>query len=420
MTRRIAELLRRYRHLNWALTDQGMVSAVNFLTGILLARYLGLHEFGRFSLAWMAVLFVNSLQAGLIISPMMSIGPQQAKDDVPVYYGIVVAQQVAFAALAAVLLFAGVRASALLLPEWSVEHLALPLAATALAFQLQEFLRRYFFSRGRGGAAFLNDAISYLGQLAVLLWLFQVITLDTAGALWVIAATSALAVAVGTLSVGRLAWRRAALSAVTGRQWRSAKWLTASALMQWASGNLFIMTAGALLGVNAVGGLKAAQNLMGVTHVLFQGLENVVPVRAASHYRQDGSAGLTAYLRDVAWVNALATALVAFVAAAAPAFWLALVFGDAYAAYGDLVRWFAVIYLLVSLLLPLRAGLRAVEHTHPIFTAYLATTIFSLAAAYPLVRWLELTGVMAGILLLQGLMLVVLWRAARKSFARRA
>ena len=47
-----ARLLARYSHVNWALADQTMVSGVNFLTGILLARHLGIEEFGRFTLAW--------------------------------------------------------------------------------------------------------------------------------------------------------------------------------------------------------------------------------------------------------------------------------------------------------------------------------------------------------------------------------
>ena len=95
MMQRAARLLVRYSHINWALADQTMVSGVNFLTGILLARYLGLEEFGRFTLAWMAVLFVNSLQSGLIVQPMMSIGPKQAEDETSAYYGAVVAQQLA-------------------------------------------------------------------------------------------------------------------------------------------------------------------------------------------------------------------------------------------------------------------------------------------------------------------------------------
>ena len=32
--------------INWALADQAMLSGINFLTGILLARYLGITEFG--------------------------------------------------------------------------------------------------------------------------------------------------------------------------------------------------------------------------------------------------------------------------------------------------------------------------------------------------------------------------------------
>jgi hypothetical protein len=35
----------------WALTDQSVVSATNFLTNVMLARFMGLREFGVFALA---------------------------------------------------------------------------------------------------------------------------------------------------------------------------------------------------------------------------------------------------------------------------------------------------------------------------------------------------------------------------------
>ncbi len=108
------------------------MSAVNFLTGIFLARYLGLAEFGRYTLIWMAVLFVSSMQQALINSPMMSFGPQQSDAESTGYFGAVVVQQICFAGLACPLLFFGVRASGVFFPEWRVEGLALPLACTAL------------------------------------------------------------------------------------------------------------------------------------------------------------------------------------------------------------------------------------------------------------------------------------------------
>ena len=70
-------LMRRHSHINWALLDQTMVSGINFLTGILLARYLGIEEFGRFTLAWMSVQVVNSIQHALNNFSMKSIGPKQ-------------------------------------------------------------------------------------------------------------------------------------------------------------------------------------------------------------------------------------------------------------------------------------------------------------------------------------------------------
>jgi hypothetical protein len=44
-----------------ALGDQALVSGANFATNVILARELGMRDFGVFSLTWMAVLFAASL-----------------------------------------------------------------------------------------------------------------------------------------------------------------------------------------------------------------------------------------------------------------------------------------------------------------------------------------------------------------------
>ena len=167
--------------------------------------------------------------------------------------------------------------------------------------------------------------------------------------------------------------------------------------MQWMSRNLFTLAAGVLLGASAVGTLKAAQTLMGITHILFQGLENVVPVRAAWHLRHGGREALVHYLRKIALVFGLVTAAIGIVAAAAPEFWLGLVFGEEYGGYGFLLQWFAVIYFIVFLGLPLHAGLRALERTRDIYSGYVWMTVFSVVFTYPMVEFLGLNGVVTGI-----------------------
>ena len=91
MIRATRAFLTRHGRVNWALADQSLVSGANFFPTIVLARYLGIEEFGRFTLVWMAVLFANSLQHAMVNMPMMSIGPKQAAADAPRYYGAVLA-----------------------------------------------------------------------------------------------------------------------------------------------------------------------------------------------------------------------------------------------------------------------------------------------------------------------------------------
>jgi len=420
LVRSTARLAGRHRHVNWALADQAMISGVNFLTGILLARFLGIEEFGRFTLAWMVVLFAAAIQNAAINSPMMSIGSQQAEEDAPAYYGAVFAQQAVFTALSVVIVFAGTAAAARWFPQWNIDGLALPLAAAAAAYHTQDFLRRYFFTRGRPSAAFAADATCYLGRLALLVCLFFAFTgMDSHYALWAIAAMTAVATLCAAFLVEPLRWVPEVARSVTRRHGGFSKWLVLSRLTKWTSSQLFYIATGALLGAAAVGALRAARNLMGVTHILLMGLENIVPVRAAQHFQRGGVKALKEYLRRVSWIGGSVTAFVALAFAVAPGFWLDLFYGGSYAGYGYLIRWFAAVYILIFMELPLRAALRAIEQTQPIFSANLWASLFSLAAVYPLIHWFELYGVMAGLLITQVIVQATLWWALRSKMAQR-
>jgi O-antigen/teichoic acid export membrane protein len=191
-------------------------------------------------------------------------------------------------------------------------------------------------------------------------------------------------------------------------------------MVYWTSGNLFIVTAGALLGVTAVGALKAAQSLIGVTHILFQGIENLAPMRAAQSYHAGGGgADLVLYLSRVTRFGLVATGVIALLFAIDPAFWFHLVFGEEFAEYSYILRWYALLYVLMFLTLPLGVGLRAMEMTGPIFLAYVVGAGFSLAAAYPLVSEFGLSGVMVGLLSIQILILAVMTMSFRQALVRR-
>ena len=379
-----------------SLADQVVVSASNFLTVVLIARALGPREFGVFSIAWLIVLFFASLQFALISSPMMSIAPKQSPDDEPAYFGAVFFQQAVFSVISLLLVWLCASAVAVLAPQLGIGDLALPIALAAFAYQSKDFLRRYFFVVGRLRSAVTIDLISYLGQIAVVGWLFTTENLGSRSALWAIIATSVISIVVFGPRVKSLGWRPAVFRQVFGRHWRFSRWLAADAALQFGSGYLYLFVAGGILGPAAVGALRAAQNLMGVIQVITLGLENIVPTKAGWHYHHYGVPGLLAYIGRVAVAGEVTTVLIGLVVAAAPEFWLGLVFGDSYVGHGGLVRLFAIIYAVVFVMTPIRAGLRAIEYTSPMLSSTAASSLVALASAYPLVRLFGVTGAALG------------------------
>lgn len=396
----------------WALADQAIVSGTNFLTNVMLARFMGLREFGVFVLAWMSVIFVNSLQTALIISPMMSVGPKQDESDRPRYFGAVVFQEMVLVLFCFVLVLVALTVSSDLFPHRNLRSLALPLAVSAFAYQMQDFVRRYFFSTHQGRHALVDDALSYLPQLPILLLIHRAGHLNSAMALWVMAGTSIVGMVVGWFWVEAIEFDWHWIKSVSVRHWKVSRWLTGSALMTWTSSNLFLLAAPAYYGASAAGALKAAQNLMGVTHVWFQGLENVVPVESARRLRQGGITGMLAYTRSIVFKWGGLTLFFAVLMAVAPGFWLRIVYGPEMVQYGDILRLYALLYVIVFMGSPLRAALQAIEFTSPIFWSYLAMTIAAFVFAVPMAKWLGLNGTMLGLvatqMLFQGIVFAAL------------
>lgn len=395
----LSRWVRAHRIANWAFLDQAVVSGSNFLTGILLARYLGLGEFGRFSLAWIVVLFFSGLQTAMIISPMMSLGPMQETDQLPSYYGAVFMQQLIWAGSSFVVIFLGVWGSQFLFPIWKANDIALPLASALLAYLLQDFIRRYFFVKDLAHLALINDSISYIGQLCFLITFAQFATLKAGEALWIIAGTSGIAVAVGLFTVSPLYLSRNYFIKVFSRHWNLSKWLICSSLMQFASSQFFFLIAGYKLGAASVGAMKAAQNVIGILHIVFQSFENFVPSQASREYLSGKREALSRYLTKIVKFGCSVTVIIAGLCFFFAEFWMNLIYGNEYSGYGYILQWLSITYIIIFFAFPITAGLRTIERTKGIFVAFSYSSIFSVIFSCTLVSHIELKTILFGLLI---------------------
>lgn len=404
MILRLLHTLKAQRNPLLIMGDQALVSGVNFLMGILLVAHLGLSTFGNYVLMLMVVQFVSSLHQGILVAPLLSLYAKQAQK--AHYLKQLFGQQLWFSLLTFGLVFLGVRIAQEFYMEWQFSHAPLVLALWTALFVFHDFLRRVHFTQEQPVRAVLMDIIAYGLQPLLIFGLshFEMLTLPML--LWCLIALYAMAIATSLVFFPQaialqIDWR------IYKSNWRYARYLVGTALLQWFSGNYFLMIAGGVLGAAALGAIRVAQNVMGILHFLFQALENIISVKAARILAQEGKLNMLRYMRKMSFNSGALIVLLLTAIAVFRRPILATLFGEEILDYEFVLIWFAGMYLFVYLGTMFRFLVRTLERNQIIFISYIITTGFSLVAAFPLVEYYGIHGVLLGLLAAQVLSMLV-------------
>ena len=396
-----------------SVADQALVSACNFATTIVLAHALGLEAFGLFSTAWIVVLLTVSLQLGLVVCPMISIGPGLPGEARHSYYAIVLVHEAAFVALAGSAVAIGLALT------FGDRTLALAAGAACAAHLAQDFCRRYLFARGRPPVVLGIDALNQGVKLAALILLSRSGMLTPARALEVVAASAALSCLCAVPFRGELAWRAGAFGEATRRQWQSGRWLVLTGLMQWLSGYGGLLIAGALLGVTLIGVLRAAQSILGVLNLIRDALENIVPPIAGRALAQRGLDGLLPVIGVTAAIGFAGGLAFTTLLALTGQSLLAAAFGPGMAAYAWVVAWYSLLFPVSLVSFAQICAFRALERTGAVFAATAAAAVLNLALVYPAVRGFGIEGLLAVAITAEVLVCLVLAGLLRRALRAR-
>lgn len=396
----------------WALVDQGIVSLNNFLINILLARFLGIAIYGSFTLAWMVILFAYSIQESFIISPMISLSPKQPRDREASYFGTVFLQQIIFSLLLSLFIYGIARLSGVFFPSWGFSSIAALMAITAFFYQGQSFLRRYFFARKKPIMACLGDLMNTVTQLSsiIILSCFSSLTLSLA----FISMAGAFLVSIGFFLCGvrAIQLKKELILPIIHRNIHFSFWLTGSTITQWIANNFVFFITGGLLGVFEVGILRALQNIWAITHVILQGLDNIIPLETSAHYYQNGLAAAEKYLKKFTQLLFIPFFIVAIPIVLFPSKLLILFYGQRFAESSWQYHWvlisYTFLYVLVFLMKPFSYALQTLEYTRPIFYGHFVFLVFSLALAYPFVKSFGLLGVVMSLFIPSLLRMVII------------
>ena len=405
-----ATLARTLRGNAWGLADQALLSATNFLTMLVLTRVLDPRPFGAFVLAYTALLLANTIQFALITQPHNVIGATRTGREYAVYTTATAVSQLAF--VVPLVVAGGAAAVVAVATGLEFASLFVALVPAAIAWQLQEFVRRVLYTERRMAAAFANDVVSYGGQLAILLVLWRLDDLTAAAALYALAATSAVGALLGAAQLRRAFSRRLDLSTLR-ENWTFGKWLAGSIIGSSISTHLYAYLVALLVSTAGAGGLKAAQILLGPLNVLLLFLSTVLPIRFARALGSRDTADLGpelrfAYVLTSPFVLVYCAALAVF-----PGVLLATVYGEKYDAYALVVVLFAVYYVVAYFSHVLAAALTAMKATRSLFKANAASALTTLTLGWLFIERLQVEGAVIG-MILAGLVLTGgYWREYR-------
>jgi O-antigen/teichoic acid export membrane protein len=389
-----------------SVVDQAVVSGSNFLTGVLLGRFIAPAEFGVFVIAWTTMMIALSLQNALVCTPMSVIGVQKSVTESTWYWGSLFMVQVLLSVgICLFILIVGLILGNASFISHSHESLSPLISATIVCCflsQFQEFFRRLLIVKLELWETLLNDAVTNILRIGGLLLLFSAGKLDVFNSLVVVSVSFVIGACLGYLRLRKdILFSLARLHQDFKENWGFGKWVMAEMLPNTLSIQGYIYITAFFIGAQSTAALGASQNILNATNILILSFSNIMTPVASKRFIEGGNQSLTKLMMKVgilAAVPIMGFYLLAMVFAEKI---LVLVYKQNYAGYGSLFVICSIYYIFSFFNRFLQIMLYAKKKPNIGFLAKTASLIVMVILAYPLLKYYGVYGAAAGTVISQ-------------------
>lgn len=278
---------------------QAVAGGASFLLSIILIRYLGVSDFGKFTIGMLLVIITKNISEAVVLSPMVAIGGKLSSGALTYYRGFVSIYGLLFCLISGILVAGALYCvGRLFYIDWLIK--IAPVTGMACFFSgISDFTRRKLFLDHRPAQSFIVELVRYSSQLIIIVFLaahspkdFDVIT-----AMASVAFSSVIASIIGMWRFGNVRLHKRMNIASLRRQWLFIRWLGPSVLFDTIHTTFPFLFAGAYLGDAAVGVMRAAHQFTAILNLPFNALIQIVPVIAAKRLAVSSYADIRRSLR---------------------------------------------------------------------------------------------------------------------------
>ncbi len=403
------------KNYDLVLLNQIINSGSSFLVSLLLVSFLGLEKFGLFTVFWIIFLLINTFQLSVIVSPMMTNSDLYTSDLKAYYYGGTFVQQIFLTLLFLILIkfffFFGSLVS-INNQIYALQNIFLLIIFTS---QIYQFFRRFFFSEKMYGVSIVIDIIINITLFSLLIYLFKTNELNLEKVFY----SYFISFLVGTLLVipyvKKFNFSFKSFVDSTKVNFKISKWTTLTSIMQWFSGNLWLINSGIILGSYVLGAIRACQTIINLSNLLFQSFENFFPPKLTHIYKSEGSKSMNEYIKKINISGFILLSVFAVILSLGSKNILEFF-------YGPEVSQFYYLLIFLSILLPFtfvnffyNFGLRTLMNTKPIFLSYLFSSLFSISLSQYIIANYQEKGFIFGLITTQLIVLFFTYNGYRKT-----
>lgn len=348
-----------------SLVNQAVVSATNFVTGVVIARACSKEEFGLYMLGFSLISFMTDFQTSLITVPYMVYAPRLKGRAHALYTGSTLIHQLAFCLLTMLALVCGAFAVTTGVGPRGLGPVLWALVAVIGLILLREFARRVCFARLRLKTAFVFDTWIAVGQISGLLVLAHFGLLSASRAYWVIGCACGIAV-LCWLWLEREFYHPQMSESLRDlkKNWILGKWVFASGLVWAVSMNLYPWLLAAFHGVASTGVWAACLGVVSVGNPALLGIQNLAGPKIAHEYAAKGPRALRRLVLKITAVVATPTLLLCLVMFIWGDRLLTLLYGRQYAGNSLIVAILALNVLVIAVAFSFSRALFATDRAH--------------------------------------------------------
>jgi O-antigen/teichoic acid export membrane protein len=385
--------------------------------GILLARWMVPEEYGAYALAFSIFLFLSGFHNALLLEPMSVFGPASYGKCLPAYVGKLLGLHFVLAFFLSGLIVAGIAVlrhsaseRALVSALWGV-CLATPLILFFWLCRRATYLKLAPGLAAGGASVYCLVVIGLLSLVKSVRWL----STFTAFLIQSLAATAAAIVLLAFLRPRLNSASGPFSSAVVRQHWQYGRWVVATVIVYWLSGNAYYVIVAAFLQMRDVAALRALQNFSLPFGQFLTAIGLLVLPWASARFAEEGRAGFRRRVRQITLLfTGMASVYYAFL-------WLfgGRLMGFLYAGrYREFSHLLTLVVAPVVVLAASQGSTIAVQATQApadVFLAYSVSGTLTILAGVALARCWGLEGALIGILASSlGFCIVITWRCQKR------